>query len=428
MKTKSSSNMNLIILFLMLLCELVIFICFDDLFIVGYMACIFAIVYIVCICQNSNIMSPLIIFMGLYLFFLALGPLAYFINRNTVRHDISWLIIIGLIFFVMGYCFASNFSSVKQTTSLFKLNYNNEQTIKIIAIILLILSLIAQISFVLSNSALLFSNVISSGRIEATSGNGLITYMSGLWSFAACLLIELYLKKTRIEPYIVFLIFVSAILSLVRGFKSALLNFIFIILLMYNKRKKIKLQVVVLSIIGIMMFIILYNYAREGKQISDLEKMIFSAITDESYVGYINLQYVVECFPKRHDFMYGYGYIINIIMLGPGEDLDFTLTLKQILGLDFSGGGVTPTILGEFYLNYGHFGCIIGMFVLGMFYQKITKDLRNSESYYIPAWLAVTLCIAIRTGIANSEVTLLLNSIVYIFICWFSRHYRLSLK
>ena len=224
------------------------------------------------------------------------------------------------------------------------------------------------------------------------------------------------------------MIVISAVLSLAKGFKSALLNFVLIVVLMCNKKKKIKIGKILISLIGVLVFIVVYNSIRDGVIMGSFGESIFSAFSNESYVGYINLQYVLNCFPERHDYMYGYGYLINIIMLGPGNDLDFTLTLKQILGLSFSGGGVTPTILGELYLNFGYVGCMIGMFIIGMVYQKLTKSIKMSESYYVPVWLTVMLCISIRTGIANSEVSLILNLFIYMCICWFSQRYRLTFK
>lgn len=425
---KSNSKLNLIILSLMILCEIIVYGYFDNIFLVIYVGCIFTIFYIVFSLQKSNVMSPLICFMGLYLFFVGLGPIGYCFNRNTVRQDISVLILMGLLVFVIGYFCSRDAFKLKKRSTLFDLNYNNNHTIKIIATMLLLISLIIQIYFIVANRGLLFSDVMSSGRIEAIAGNGLVIYISGLWSFAACLLIELHLKETRIELYIWLMIVVSAILSLAKGFKSALLNFVLIVLIMYNKKKKISARTIFLYLIVALLFIILYNAARDGIIIGTVGEVIFSAICDESYVGYINLEYVINCFPARHDYMHGYGYLINIIMLGPGEDLDFTLTLKQILGLEFSGGGVTPTILGEFYLNFGYIGCILGMFILGIIYRNITKFLNRSESYFFPVWLVITVCTSIRTGLANAEVSLLLNTFIYICICWFSQRYRLKTK
>ena len=186
--------------------------------------------------------------------------------------------------------------------------------------------------------------------------------------------------------------------------------------------------VIIALVIGILIFIILYNSIRAGSTLGNFSEILLASLIDEAYVGYINLQYVLDCFPLRHDYMHGYGYLINIIMLRPGADLDFTLTLKQILGLDFDGGGVTPTILGELYLNFGFVGCGIGMFFVGILYQRITSSLKKSDLYYIPAWLTVTFCIAIRGGLANVEISILLNLIMYMCICYATHKIRLKKK
>lgn len=95
------------------------------------------------------------------------------------------------------------------------------------------------------------------------------------------------------------------------------------------------------------------------------------------YVGDININYMYNTFPGKVDFQYGYTYLINFLMLLPGPDLDFTLWLKEQVGITFSGGGLTPTIIGEFYINFGEISIFIGLFLLGAFSVYLNRYFKR---------------------------------------------------
>ena len=128
-----------------------------------------------------------------------------------------------------------------------------------------------------------------------------------------------------------------------------------------------------------------------------------------------NLSYIKKVFPMQLDFQYGYTFLINIQMLMPGPDVDFTIWLKEQIGLNFAGGGVTPTLVGEGYINGGYIGVFIWLFIIGM----IVSYINNSYLYNKRDTVWVTYCVAklldiFRGGVANSEVTLIIILFVYI--------------
>ena len=103
-------------------------------------------------------------------------------------------------------------------------------------------------------------------------------------------------------------------------------------------------------------------------------------------------------------------------MLLPGPDKDFTLWLKDVLKLHFDGGGVTPTILGEFYINFGYFGIILGFIIIGIIVNVLEKNYLHKKNIYYPVFLIWCLLSSVRGGFTNTEINFILYSIVYFIL------------
>ena len=118
-------------------------------------------------------------------------------------------------------------------------------------------------------------------------------------------------------------------------------------------------------------------------------------------------------------FQSGYTYLLNLKMLLPGPDPDFTLWLKDTLGLRFSGGGVTPTILGEFYMNFDVTGIYLGMFLYGFLGVYVWRYFKRHSETFLGAFYVLQFAHSASGGISNVSVTVLLYTIVYWFVMMF---------
>lgn len=423
---KESVISLLIALLLIIICVATI----SDFQMSAYVALLVISAWILYVFGGANILSPITLFYLMYLFFIALGPLMFYNLKISLDVQIYYLVIISLYVLILGYYLGKLKKTKIKQKRIWKLSENNIGTVILICNCIIILSILLKIYYLISNRSILFSGTFNSGRLEASSGNGLISFGGNLWSPAACILIEVCLKGVKLKKSNWALIGCAMILGLFSGFRTGVAAFALTVVLMINKKRKIPtIRVICLGCCALL-FLYLYELMREGSfsnTIFDINT-IFDMITENAYVGIINIRYILNAFPTSHPFLYGYGYLINIIMLKPGPDLDFTLTLKEMLGLSFGGGGVTPTLIGEFYLNFGMFGVFLGMFFSGILLEKIEKMYNDSNMYYIPAFFMVEFVIAVRSGFANIEITMLINCVLYLFICFVSRKYKIHIK
>ena len=100
-------------------------------------------------------------------------------------------------------------------------------------------------------------------------------------------------------------------------------------------------------------------------------------------------------------------------MLKPGPDLDFTMWLKETLGMSFSGGGVTPTVIGEFYLNFGYIGIYGGMFLLAKVGHWVNLYLVRHSFSFLGVYYLWQFAHCASGGIANITVPVTLYTIIY---------------
>ncbi|MDQ3691562.1 MAG: hypothetical protein M3406_16325 [Chloroflexota bacterium] len=80
---------------------------------------------------------------------------------------------------------------------------------------------------------------------------------------------------------------------------------------------------------------------------------VWNRIEWQMYVNPSNFQRLVDFIPEQVGYLLGYGYLIDLAVLLPGPQINFSTWLKEAMGLEFAGGGITISLLGELYANWG---------------------------------------------------------------------------
>lgn len=134
---------------------------------------------------------------------------------------------------------------------------------------------------------------------------------------------------------------------------------------------------------------------------------IYKPIVWRFYVGSSNFDIIFQRFPNN-SFQYGYSMINDLMVMLPGAQTTFMYQLKDIIGYQFDGGSLIPTVFGEGYYNWGIMGAIIWPHILLLMVMNMDKKVRHrcdGKVYYV-------FCFALSTFSANSLVPTLLNVIV----------------
>lgn len=268
-------------------------------------------------------------------------------------------------------------------------------------------------------------------RIVVKSGRGYLPIAGhSLISISTTFLIAAHVKQNHLHLFFVILaVVISVILILGVGYRTLSVRILLSGFIVYSFVRKSKISGVALIFLIALFFVLLSItgfYRLFGHSIQSLEQVEF-AFRRSSYAIFVRYLWifnlVMAYFPNIHPFMLGQSYLISASTMMPGPQLHFGFWLVENLGLVLSSSGpVDPTILGEFYANFGWIGIMVGMFMLGAGLRTLYRFLKIGPSLSIARLvLMVLLSTSIMDVVASGLVLVLLfNSlpIVAVFIAY----------
>lgn len=224
---------------------------------------------------------------------------------------------------------------------------------------------------------------------------------------------------TRKSFYLIALVSLFVFINI--GHKAASLLPVLIYIAVWNRKFNIKSHELILlfalglSIIGIL------NTLRSGSDLGSLQSKAFNLfyIYEHNYIPLVNL-----VSDGAMPLQMGREYITGMVALiprfiWPDKPISFDYFLKDELGRVFDGGGLPSTIIGSLYINFGIFGVIFIMFLIGALYSILYKTYRASSIIHAPA-----LCFLMYSIMNPSQ----LFSAINYFLAFYLPIYFISMK
>lgn len=376
---------------------------------------------------RHDFFSPNFLFYLFFLYTVGLGPLFLLISNIKYNYNYFTFILGGIVFYVFGSIlsqFLSNNISIKKEKTLINFNIKQITVLRL----LFIMSLISSIYYLYINNNYLFGDNIYSDRIAALSGNGLIFFISQFPIIIVPMLYILYKRTNRYKIDFIIITVVSTIVLLVSGFRSPVLTMYVCLLLVVFSKNNISYKKLI--IIGLTFILLVQGMGIYRKKMSnfDVNNGLFQYLTIEYSTNCLNIHYIKNVFPNKINYQYGRTYLINLKMLLPGDDPDYTLWLKNKMGLEFAGGGITPTILGDLYLNYGEKLMYVGMFIYGIFGNIIYKYYKRYDKNFIGTFFVWQYAHSASGGLSSITASLLLYYVLYKMIIIVSHNDNIGAK
>lgn len=219
--------------------------------------------------------------------------------------------------------------------------------------------------YILKNRAFLFGENLESGRVDAMSGNGIFLYSVMLHVMYIPMLYILLKKREISIKLFCLLVIISCFELICVGYRTPLVISVFCIFVIQARLKKFNVKDAVFWFLILFVLAMGFEIIRSGSVFSTSSLM--QRFLSRFDCCMWNYNYVVTTFPHYMPFQHGYTNIIDLIMLLPGPGQDFSLWLKDAVGITYDGGGFVTFIQGSFYIDFGIPGMIIGMFFLGYF-------------------------------------------------------------
>jgi oligosaccharide repeat unit polymerase len=270
-------------------------------------------------------------------------------------------------------------------------------------------------------------------RVESLQGTGPIRIFINLAPVVGAAFLIIGIKKSKKKFRVLgitLLIGFGLLNSVLLGFRSPLLTAITLVVLIYGfSMRKLTQKFRTNLIIAMILFISLgalmglYRYRRDFTP-ENFYSIIYLQLINTNA---LNLHIITNTFPQKVDFQYGTAYLINpTMMLNPlwkllGEERvdEFGEWLKIKTNSNIGkGGGMTPTVLGEAYVNFGVYGLIV-LFFVSFIYDKFFLEVIYSNTIYsflrnifILRYLTTTF----SRGISSTALLYLLLNLVFIYL------------
>ena len=196
-----------------------------------------------------------VLFMAFFSINIGISPIAYYIATGEFCSEEYIIILVAALCFLIGNFIYNSIEYTKAEKKIKKRKEVNSNVLIAIALILIIISILADAIYLVKNHSIILNENIENGRIMALSGNGIIIQLMYLGTIGLCLLYECVLKNKFNKKYFIILACIVIPLTLIKGFRSSLVMPIIIIFLMYNKiyninnKKLLKLAIIILIII-----------------------------------------------------------------------------------------------------------------------------------------------------------------------------------
>jgi oligosaccharide repeat unit polymerase len=366
--------------------------------------------------NRDSLVSANVLFVIYYCYTVALGPLFLLTEKIDYGYSYFSVILGSLLAFLWGNATFSNkrFNRPIEDKGIIRINLSRKSALRILYAI----SFLASIYFLIKNRSLILGGNLVASRLDAISGSGAILYISQLTILIVPMMYDLYFygKKNKIRTISKEELISLAVLAcgtlLFSGFRAPVMSMAICLIVLIIQKNNIKNTHIIYM--GALLVILVEILGMTRNMMSGVVNKGFIATMQTSLiVNAINLKYVFNTFPSRVPFQRGYTYLINLLMLMPGPDQDFTLWLKDQIGISFAGGGVTPTIMGEFYINFGIVGMYIGMFILGATGVYIYRYFKKHSNTFLGVFYVWQFAHCASGGIANVMITVILYTIVY---------------
>lgn len=369
-----------------------------------------------------NWIDPVVMFIVSYVAFVIAGIIGarYF---NVDIHTVTMTaVMLGLAAFLAGAFFADLLASPHNKLRLKHVvtvnSAFNRHEIRWAWIFFLIgLSLLLAYYAIVGTIPFLAENA-ETVRVEAKKGIGYIL-ISGFafLNVSTILLMAINARRHQMRLFLTMGIVLSITVALLVGIgyrmpavRVMLGAFIVYHFIRYANIPKRNLGVLIFTLIILLGAAGFYRLSGQFVQsTADLE-FAFRRAVWSLFVRYLYvLDLTIDFFPKEHAFLYGNSYLISARTLLPGAQQHFGYWLVEKLGLILSSPGpVDPTIVGEFYVNFGWIGVVLGMGGSGFFLRALYRYLVHSSVLSVTRLILITLISTSIIGVTASGIILVL--------------------
>lgn len=338
--------------------------------------------------RSKDFFQPELFVNFLFVVLIGLGPFVLFFfmhehYKERAYSDVSLIILLGYLGLNLGFVLARVCSASSVLANGLCADYSGwllrkSRGMYILGLFLSFVSIVAGfIYFYRAGFIPLFSSNKEEARVAAmsVSGNGYFLYLLAIGVVAPSFMALFYLRDGNpfrlLSPLFVLVLVSIAMLLLFTGSRRYVVwMFIYLLAVYHYVFRMIPVRrLLFFSGLGLF-FVVLFEIFRNPDSDTTAGFLVASMYRLVIYTS--NLEKVYSYFGDV-GFMWGGTFFMDILTILPGKQIDYQSWLKELVGLEFEGFGIPPTVMGDFYINFGLLGVCVGTFIVGfllrVFYQ-----------------------------------------------------------
>lgn len=376
--------------------------------------------------KNKDFFQPEI-FLNLYFIVLiGVGPIAlYFFSTelfNSANYQlVSFIILLGYLSINLGYYAASNRKLVSNNKIEFVISKIRKQRrswkFKSTGYLFIVIGLAAAvIFFTRAGDIPIFAYNKEAARVMALNvgGNGYFLYLMTLSMYGVLLLaLYTYLYNNKIASLFVLTIFVGAVMTGTGSRRYFLWLCLYVFMARHFLYSFISIKRMTIFTMAGLLFVNLFEMFRNPDSMTTVDLKTTFLFRFLIYIS--NLEKVLSAFIRKDSFEYGGTFFMDLLTALPGKQIDYQSWLKKVTELEFEGFGIPPTIMGDFYVNFGYPGIVIGCFLFGFLIKKLYNRLIIQKKTLFDIFLYI-VCLEIGSKIITSGISAQSVSIVWLFV------------
>lgn len=255
-------------------------------------------------------------------------------------------------------------------------------------------------------------------RVTARAGIGWLVLLSIVFTTYSTIALFSYYLMSKLQKRTACLVALLGVFLLLQfGNRAPAFEVVVCCGFIFCWHKWRKIPVLLMLSGGVLIFLLLgaMQVVRQGIS-GDLVMVLLQSIW-RPFVNIQNFDLIVNSFPSRLNFLHGESFLMDLAVLAPGYQANFGTWLKDELGLDFTGGSVTVTHLGELYANFGVLGVMAGSFLLGVALDLLSQYNRrfyqDYTSYPLIFAIAITCKAIVSSGFVSPVLYIMVPFAIY---------------
>ena len=374
-------------------------------------------IYIIQRVRRGYLYEPMVLVGGSYLFALVVGELLFsFFKDRTYSFLGSNYTGLGFSALLLGAYITHKYDFVFSRADNHSFKFRPMNNVRLVWWLVIICILATIALFGRSGTIPILSANPAQAKMAFFSGNGMFSiFLKGIPFICIALLYDALVrpgknKMLRLNLLTAFYIFVTILV----GFRSSIVVFAIqyiSVYFMFNRRP-IPLWLIVFSIVGLLVFVSFIGaFRRGGLTAADFTREVGITLVARPVAFELILKYYDES-----RFSYGARYWEDLKKLLPGAQTGANVDLKFEIFKGFvdmpDTAGITPSIIGEAYINFGHYG-IMGICLLcGLLMSYVYTQTRRKPSFFNVSFLthlSLSLVISVISGIGTILVSFLIG-------------------